>query len=439
MPTFLTDLHAQGGPTYVTKWPCMASGRRIKQQVPAFNVQQSQVNSNNQTRWNGTIKAFYDWGHIPVDSPLELYPPSSTLFFPASPPFGLYNSIQVATLTGVGVTDATARAAHRLNEIRKPLGEVAGDGDPTLPEPDGPHLHPETYNPGFTLPPTGVFPYQIAVNGHPSGSRLRSKGTFGQPVGNNSFGWEVQSQQNPTTGRTGVDLNPHLYPWGDWLGPRGQTPHGGWVTYGLFGPHGTDESQSYEIYWLTPILYKVHDRAILHLTLQNGSYSEGYASIQMYKDNTDAVISGPWGGPIPNPWHDDDNWIALHNELNGAAVRVRLEWDTPAANGPPGTYFYRLATGSIVTGDFADVWDTWEWRKEYRLDRITTGQGFLKEIEYAQVFPPMSPHKFTEVTEIETRNLLREMAGGERLPPAIGYKTSEDKRLRKKKVAEYGL
>lgn len=431
VPTILTDLHLQAGKKYTTFYPGLVTGVQFITPRPEYNIQQSQVNTSNQSRWGARMKQLYDWGHLDVNSPLEAH----FILLNQGPPFGFWGQTVYSTSPA---STLLARRAHRLSHLKRPLDEVPGDGDSSLPEPDGQHVHGDTYNPGFQIPEEGVYPYQAFIR-PPAPQRLAAQRVGSAPSAASIAPWMAQSQQDHQWDAMRVEgfnsgkFIRNLYPYGNFCGPKTGTPHGGWFLYGLFGVADSDPHQSYYLYWITPVIYKVHSGYVL-MDRGGPPWAAGWQDRQDYKDLTS-----------PNPWHNDDNWIQLTSDETIPAGEYVLAGGNTTDPAPPGAYWFRLATGSASAGDQPAIWDTYEWRGEYRLDLTTPGIGFLKRREFAEVYPMMNLMKEREVVKVNTVGLLREKenrekpGGYEEEEPIPSLTREEKTRLRKRNVAEYGI
>lgn len=429
MPTFITDLHQRHGKKFVSPLPGLASGFTQVIQVPEFDIEKADVSASNQTRWNSAMKRLFDWGHLPASTSLDVI--TSTI--PVS--FGPYSRGQA--FSGIPVPGA---ASHLLNELSAPFGTAVGDGNPDYPDPDADHSHPETYNPNFTIPSSGVYPYQINVRA-PASQRTHILAPGDNDISSSPLFWSNSSlQESDIETSTTTRHHPQLYPYGNFLSMAGVEPHGGWFLYGLYGVSGSSEFQEYDLYWITPKFYKIHDGIIL-TDSGTRTYARGWENLDDYRDVVDPT----------NPWYTDDKWMQL---FNSTGADVILDGGTPADPGPPGMYYYRrgLGTGDGSISDPAGNWDTWEWRREYYLAQTTPGQGFIKRRHYAQVFPLMRLEEERETEVTLTTGLIREprpddQAGDQNegmmeahwIPPIRNYKTETDTRIRRKKIAEYGL
>lgn len=445
MPTFITDLHMRHGKRYVQPWPGIVSGFTEFLQNPEFDIQESDVSASNQTRWDGRMKQLFDWGHLPPATPLDVHFDSINhagfIYLNTGPPVGPYAS----NLPFVDGPASTHR--HVLSELRRPFGTFPGDGDSDKPDPDSDHSHPDTYVPNFAIPTTGSFPYRCYLM-PPASERvygaISDLGSTG--VVEAATGWMFQSQQNPHIGGTQLAFDDLLYEYGNFLSPTGVTPKGGYFLYGQYGESGSSALQSFDFYWIEPIFYKVHDRWI---RLNEGGTSargraKGYISIDVYKELA----------PM-DAWWNEDNWIQLFNPT-GQDVVLDSDGSGFSETGPPGTYFYRLCSGQGAPSDGPQGYDTWEWRNEFRLFKTTPGQGFSKRREYAQVFPMMRLEEERETILETTTGIIREPRPDDQaedkdeddgpglmepywIPPIPNYRTETDTRVRRKKIAEYGL
>lgn len=421
VPTFLTDLYMGKDKKFTTPWVGICTGAQFLTQFPEFNVQKADVSAANQVRWDdnpGKMKQFFDWGHIEEDTPLVVWPEllSTALAFRGIPPMGPYGLGAVSS--GIPTPGA---ASHKLAHLRSPEAEVVGDANAARPDPDGPHSHPETYNPGFTIPPEGIYPYQLYVAPDVQ-VQTHVLNASNNSVAPSPFTWMTDSLQEADTPQTGGTTreHPQLYANGNFLVRQGETPHGGWVVYGLFGVSGSSEYQEYDMYWLTPVFYKIHDGFIL-ADFGSRPYARGWANHADYQALVDPS----------DTWYNAGNWISL---TNSTGDRVILSGGSVGNPGPAGTYRYRIGTGAGVPGNPAQIYDTWEWRREYRLDKITPGLGYIKRREFGEVFPLMNLISEQETVETTTTGLLRE---GE--TPMPKFREEEDSLILRKTIAEYGL
>lgn len=361
MPTFISDLISYDARQYwPVKFPCMVSGAADFQFRYTYTADENEASADNQSRWNSEMQEFFNFQHLPIDTTLSIYPAPGPLGF------GVYKSA------------TTVATRHTLDELRKPYTLITGVDSGT------PHTHPEAYNPGFTIPPTGSFPFQLYI-GPPS------------PL------------ERPETQSPGVTTWKEIYPWFGHLVDTGSTPHDGFYTYGHWGVSGTSDVQSYDLYWITKKLYFLHSRNLLN----NQQHTDQQK--QDYKDQTDP-------DPETNPWQLDANWISR-------PVYSTSYTGSPSSAPVTATRWFRLTVPSTK--------DTWEWRGEWYLDRITPGvrPGYEKVFERAAVYPLMNVEEWREEKVTMVTHLQRE---GEL--PVMRYRDDvESERTKKRFICEYGI
>ena len=362
MPTFITDLDSYDARQYwPAKFPCIVSGAADFQFRYTFTAEQEDVSASNQARWNGEMQDFFSFQHVPLDTTLEIYPNVG------APSYGAYRR------------SSTSSLRHTLNDLRAPYIATSGS-DITAP-----HTHPEAYNPAFTIPETGSFPYVLYIN---------------PPTGSAGI-----VSENP-----GASSHKEVYPYFAGHVPTGTTPHEGYWVYGHFGVSGTEGVQSFDMYWLSKKVYFLHAGKLLSSYQQYTDQEK-----QDYKDQTDP-------DPVTNPWQLDANWISL--------MTYSTSFTGPLSTAPGlGVRWFRLA-------EPFDTYDTWEFRGEYYLDRTTPGirPGYEKVFERAAVYPLMNVEDWRFGTIVKTDNLLRDEQS-----PAVPLKERKVDDTRKRLVCEYGI